>query len=176
MVSKATRKSLGGGKRWRRRSGRKISGRSWRGPAGGALIGCSLEVRPNSYDHMRQSIVRARQFAGQRVKVKLPMWDFALHRDDGTGVRLHPHWGDRKVEALPLVPHADTVRPPTAGLGGSDGSGTFRWYKDLGVERKVKFDAAREKERPTPSQGPRSSGAAASSTRPSASAAAGGKQ
>ena len=130
----------------------------------GALIGCSLEVRPNSYDHMRQSTVRARQFAGQRVKVKLPMWDFVLHRDDGTGVRLHPHWGDRKVEALPLVPHADTVSPPAAGLGGTDGRGTFRKYKDLGVERKVKFDAAREKGRPTPSQGPRSSGAAAPST------------
>ena len=115
---------------------------------------------------MRQSAV---QRAGQRVKVKLPMWDFALHRDDGTGVRLHPHWGDRKVEALPLVPRADFARPPAAGLGGSEGPGTCRKYKDLGVERRVKFDAAREKGRPTPPQGPRSSGAAAPSTGASAS-------
>ena len=126
----------------------------------GALIGCSLEVRPNSYDHMRQN---ASLSAGQRQKVKLPMWDFALHRDDGTGVRLRPHWSDRKVAALDLVPRADTVKPPRAGLGGSDGRGTFRWYKDLGVQRTLQFDAAREKGRPTPSQGPRSSGAAASS-------------
>eukprot|EP00959_Pyramimonas_sp_CCMP1952_P176140 3680727-Pyramimonas_sp.AAC.1 len=57
------------------------------GPHGsGALVGCSLEIRPNSYDHKRRSVLRAAQFAGQRVKVKLPMWDFALHRDDGTAV------------------------------------------------------------------------------------------
>eukprot|EP00959_Pyramimonas_sp_CCMP1952_P372184 7793646-Pyramimonas_sp.AAC.1 len=44
LVSEATRKSLAGGKRWWRRSGRKMPGRSWGGArSSGALIGCPLE-------------------------------------------------------------------------------------------------------------------------------------
>ncbi len=121
----------------------------------GALIGCSLEVRPNSYDHTRKKTVHASEFAGQRVRVKLPMWDFVLHRDDGTGIRLHPRWGDRKVTAFAFSPRADTAKPPRTGLDGS---------LDLGVERALWFDAARETGRPTPSQRPRSSGAAASNS------------
>ena len=101
--------------------------------------------------------------------MKLPMWDFALHRDDGTGVRLHPHWSDRKVDAFDLLPHADTVQPPKAGLGQSDGAGTFRHYAGLGVQRKYRFDASKEK------QGSAwfgSRGASASSTAVSASTVA----
>ena len=113
------------------------------GPRGdAALVGCSLEVRPNSYDHARSHAL-AKQ---QRVETKLPMWDFVLHRDDGTGVRLHPNWGNRKVIAFAFSPHADTVKSPIAGLGQSDGRGTFRYYGKLGVQRTYHFDAAKEKQ------------------------------
>ena len=130
----------------------------------GFLMGCSLELRPNSYDHFRSHAL-AKRLGPKKVTVKLPMWDFVLHRDDGTGVRLHPHWSDRKVDAFDLLPHADTVQPPKAGLGQSDGAGTFRHYAGLGVQRKYRFDASKEK------QGSAwfgSSGASASSTAVSA--------
>ena len=117
----------------------------------GALVGCSLEVRPNSYDHKRRATVQA-----TKVNIKLPVWDFVLRRDDGTGVRLHPNWGDRKVSALDLAPHADTVEPPRKGIGRSDGPGTFRNYKDLGVQRTYRFDAAKEK--PRQQEGPAAAG------------------
>ena len=130
----------------------------------GFLMGCSLELRPNSYDHFRSHAL-AKRLGPKKVTVQLPMWDFVLHRDDGTGVRLHPHWSDRKVDAFDLLPHADTVQPPKAGLGQSDGAGTFRHYAGLGVQRKYRFDASKEK------QGSAwfgSSGASASSTAVSA--------
>eukprot|EP00959_Pyramimonas_sp_CCMP1952_P364758 7638568-Pyramimonas_sp.AAC.1 len=78
-------------------------------------------MRPNSYDHMRQQSLPVSQVANQELNVMLPMWDFALHHDDGTGARLHPHWGERKVGALALLPRADTVQLLAAGLGGKDG-------------------------------------------------------
>ena len=98
----------------------------------GALIGCSLEIRPNSYDHMRQKSMQLSQFAGQRVKVKLPMWDFALHRDDGTGVRLHPHWSNRKVAALaPSCPTRTRCSHRARAWAGATGqersAGTRNW-------------------------------------------------
>ena len=134
----------------------------------GFLMGCSLELRPNSYDHFRSHAL-AKRLGPAKVTVKLPMWDFVLHRDDGTGVRLHPHWSDRKVDAFDLLPHADTVQPPKAGLGQSDGAGTFRHYAGLGVQCKYRFDASKEK------QGSAwfgSRGASASSTAVSASTVA----
>ena len=103
------------------------------------------------------------------------MWDFVLHRDDGTGVRLHPNWSNRKVAAFALSPHADTVQSPKAGLGQSDGRGTFRYYADLGVERTFHFDCPKEKQGSMwfrSSEWVRSRGASASSTGASASTAA----
>ena len=134
----------------------------------GVLMGCSLELRPNSYDHFRSHAL-AKRLGPAKVTVKLPMWDFVLHRDDGTGVRLHPHWSDRKVDAFDLLPHAETVQPPKAGLGQSDGAGTCRHYAGLGVQCKYRFDASKEK------QGSAwfgSRGASASSTAVSASTVA----
>eukprot|EP00959_Pyramimonas_sp_CCMP1952_P416035 8716584-Pyramimonas_sp.AAC.1 len=49
--------------------------------------------------------------------------------------------------------------PPNAGLGQSDGPGTFRYCASVGVERRFRFDATKEKRRSTQSRGPRNSGA-----------------
>ena len=50
------------------------------------LVGCEFAPRPNSYDHLRH---KARKEAGAGNQM-LPMWDFVVHREDGTGLRLHP--------------------------------------------------------------------------------------
>ena len=86
---------------------------------------------------------------------KLPVWDFVLHREDGTAMRLHPQWsplpgpdGKKKkarpeVEAFGLDGHAEPVAPPAAGFGRSDGRGTYRHFLTLGFEKKLKFDGAK---------------------------------
>ena len=70
-----------------------------------------------------------------------------LHRVDGTGIRLHPGWSNNKVNAYDVEGHAQEVVPPLAGLGGSDGRGTYRWYKEVGKSNQLRFDGAK---RPNP--------------------------
>ena len=91
------------------------------------LVGCSFEVRPNSY-----------VWDGQ-PKVKLPVWDFVLRREDGTGIRLHPSWTKPKVESYNIEGHAEPVEPPRPDMGRSDGKGTFRKYKHLGNKQYLRF-------------------------------------
>ena len=76
---------------------------------------------------------------------RLPVWDFVLHRDDGSGIRLHPHWshpGGRpnpKIETFDMDGHDEPVEVPRAGYGGSDGHGTFRWQLNLGNQGTLRF-------------------------------------
>ena len=68
-----------------------IDGRS------GGLVACTFAIRPNSYDHKRSYMLW--QTTGKSPNTLLPVWDFVLHRDDGTGIRLHPQYsppGKRK--------------------------------------------------------------------------------
>ena len=89
------------------------------GPDGrsGGLIGCSFLVRPNSYDHSRHHQRKDATQRGLRVAngTKLPVWDFVLHRVDGTGIRLHPGWSNNKVGAYDVEGHGQEVEPPWAG-------------------------------------------------------------
>ena len=101
------------------------------------LIGCELAVRPNSYDHIRQARLRQK---GQATTEIVPMWDFVLHRDDGTGVRVHPRRTTKDMEVCEVWGHLSQVQTPWNGLGRSDGRGTYRWYKNIGVSKKVRFD------------------------------------
>ena len=130
------------------------------------LIGCSVQSRPNTYDHKRHHALVAEK---KQQNKKLAIWDFVLHREDGSAIRLHPNWSNTKVETIALESHADEVEPPVAGLGKSDGRGTYKKYKTLGASGQVKFDANKrfgdktgQKTKP-PLQQP---GAASSSTAP----------
>ena len=75
---------------------------------------------------------------------KLPVWDFVFHRDDGTGIRVHPNWSNSKIETYNMVGHRDPVEPPMRGLGKSDGPGTYKHYKDLGNQRTLHFDCKKK--------------------------------
>ena len=95
-----------------------------------ALTGCSLEIRAGSYDHARHH-ANVKEKPGERQRVKFPVWDFVLHRNDGSAVRLHPAWSNRKVPAWEAIPHKGEVQPPPKGLGKSKGRGTFRFYAEM---------------------------------------------
>jgi hypothetical protein len=108
------------------------------------LTGCSFCVRPNSYDHMRHAAAVA---AGTQEgpTVTKPMWDFVIHRSDGTGIRLHPNWSNTKVMTFEVAGHAAPVQPPRGGLGGTDGPGTFRRYREIANQQTLRFQATRRK-------------------------------
>ena len=76
---------------------------------------------------------------------KLPYWDYVVHREDGSGIRLHPEWSKPSVETFEELGHAEALAvvtvPPRRGLGRSDGPGTYKKYKDIGITEKMRFDA-----------------------------------
>ena len=107
----------------------------------GGLTGCYFAQRPNSYDHKKHNQLGK---AGMPKKdKKLLVWDFVLVRADGTGLRLHPQWSNNEVETYAVEGHAEEVEPPAHGLGESDGPGTYRRFKDMGTQRKLRFDGAK---------------------------------
>ena len=46
-------------------------------------------------------------------------------------IRLHPNYSNTKVDVVEA--QLTEVQPPANGEGGSDGRGTFKTYKELGV-------------------------------------------
>ena len=106
----------------------------------GGVVGCSFSVRANSYDHKRQHMLRE---VGRPIATKLPIWDFVVHRADGSGIRLHPEWSKPKVESFEAEGFQSEVAAPKAGLGKSDGRGTYSLYKTMGNDRTLRFDAQR---------------------------------
>ena len=110
------------------------------GPSGrsGGLVGCRFEQRLNSYDHKRHHALKS---AGQKIQTKLRCWDFVVLRADGSAMRIHPQWSSTKIDVFYLDGHDHDVEPPASGLGESSGRGTYRRYKELGVQGVVRFDA-----------------------------------
>ena len=109
------------------------------------LVGCSLAIRPGSYDHKRHNMLIE---TATNSKQRLPCWDFVLHRADGSGIRLHPPYRGNVVEAIEEPGHAEALAvvtvPPRRGLGRSDGPGTYKKYKDIGLTEKMRFDASKK--------------------------------
>ena len=103
------------------------------GPEGrsGGLLKCTLTRRPGSYDHKRQ--VQTRH--GER----LPVWDFVLWRADGSSVRMHPNWKGIKVECAEGDVQQQEAPTPDAGLGMTDGPGTFRRMTTWTESRVLRF-------------------------------------
>ena len=107
------------------------------------LLGCYFAPRPNSYDHKRRA--KLRQEGRPMQDVRLPVWDFVIEREDGTGVRLHPQRSTPKVETFELEGPAEPVVPPTQGHGGSWGRGTYKYYKKIQTRACLKFDTIKGK-------------------------------
>ena len=65
-------------------------------------------------------------------------WDFILRRSDGTAVRLHPEWSTHNIRTFAVEGHEET-QIPRKGLGMSDGPGTYKHFKTVGQERKLRL-------------------------------------
>ena len=111
----------------------------------GGLVGCSFAIRPGSYDHKRHNMLIK---TATNSEQKLPIWDFVVHREDGAGIRLHPQWKGTVVETIEELGHAEAsvvvTVPPRRGLGRSDGPGTYKKYKDIGITEKMRFDSSKK--------------------------------
>ena len=105
------------------------------------LTGCSFVIRPNSYDHQRHHMMKVT--TGNPGTTKLPHWDFVVCRADGSAIRLHPEWSKPHVASFESEGHTEEVTPPRAGLGRSDGRGTYRHYKTVGCAQKLRFDGGK---------------------------------
>ena len=107
----------------------------------GGLIRCELLPRPGfRYDHKRHHQLKDAGRAERNTQLRV--WDFVLTRDDGSGLRLHPQWSSTKVETY-AVEGGEGLQVPRAGLGESDGPGTYRRYKEAGNQRSLRFDATK---------------------------------
>ena len=101
------------------------------------LIACEFRPRTNSYDHKRHHEKRT---AGKPEEdAQLRVWDFVLIRSDQSAVRHHPQWSTTKVETYAVEGHGAPVEIPRNGLGKSDGAGTYKYYRQVGCQRTLKF-------------------------------------
>ena len=105
-------------------------------------------VRSMRWAPARAKQVQAGEAAGRgevQQMLKKPVWDFVLFRTDGSGLRMHPSWSERKVVCWPVEAHACRVEPPPAGLGRSAGRGTFRAYAFMDCKLELRFDYRKDK-------------------------------
>jgi len=110
------------------------------GCSSGGVTRCEFSMRRYSYAHLQHLIALENDAP---IEERMPEYDFVLHRGNGTAIRLHPQWSNTKFSCYALACHASEVPIPRDGLGTSEGPGTVRWYKNLDVQREVKFDATK---------------------------------
>ena len=114
------------------------------GPDGtsGGLTHCSFSERPNSYDHPEHNRLMK---AGVKPasQSRRSIWDFVLHREDGTSIRLHPEWKGTKVPTFDGCGHKEPVPLPKEGPGGTNGRGTFKSYKQGSNKHTLHFDMSK---------------------------------
>jgi hypothetical protein len=102
------------------------------------IVGCSLQ-RTNAYDHCRQ-------VAGSSTAVAACFqWHFVVELSDGSCASLHPAWSSVNV-SLNWAAATDIMddEVPAAGVGMSDGHGTFTYFKNKHVYTKLKFDKSKK--------------------------------
>ena len=110
--------------------------------ASAGLTHCSFSERPNSYCHKEHNrLTKAGVKPASQTLRRI--WDFVLHREDGTSIRLHPDWKGTKVGTFDGCGHMEPVPLPKAGPGGTDGRGTFKYYKQGSNKHTLRFDMSK---------------------------------
>ena len=102
------------------------------------VIGCSIMVRPNSYDHTMA--VQESAEAQQNREDTLQVYDFIITRWDGSKIRLHPQRIKPDVETFSGEGPTNKFLYPKMGHGKSDGPGTAQHFVKTQAQRKLKFD------------------------------------
>ena len=102
--------------------------------------GVPFAVRPHSYDHGRSHMLKE---TSRAPSVRLPIWDFVVHRADGASIRLRLEWSKPRCTSFAAEGHGEVVQAPRAGLGRSDGRGAFDRYKIIANQETLHFAARR---------------------------------
>jgi len=105
------------------------------------LVSCYVAPMPSSYDHKRRK--KLKDEGRPLLDVRLPEWDFAIKRQGGAGLRLHPQRSTVKVETFETEGPVDPVEPPPQGSGCSSGRGAYRYYKNVQTKEMLRFDPAK---------------------------------
>jgi len=106
------------------------------------IVCCRLQ-RKESYDHARHVTARRARRA-QRNGPQMAVWNFYLERDDGSFCSLHPGYSNNKVAYKEGQDDGGPVALPRTGLGGSNGRGTYKFYKMQGVDKMLRFDGTKK--------------------------------
>ena len=101
------------------------------------FVSCRLQ-RTDVYDHKRHhaSVLLAPGGGAGMLFV----WDFVLVCEDGRQVFLHPNYSNTEIECYTGEPEQDHELP-RGGLGGTNGPGTFLYFKNKNVQATLRFNA-----------------------------------
>ena len=108
---------------------------------------CSLLGYPSS--DMATDRKNRDNMGGRAPAFSEKMFDFAIWRSDGSLVTLHPDFTKTKVRLKKGYPKPDNELPDS-GIGGTSGKKTFQRLLMKGVDRLLKFDAAKCMPNPQP--------------------------
>ena len=115
------------------------------GGSSGGLLACSVSRRPNSYGHkMCHAANEGQQPPTPAAKAgeHQAEYDFVVERADGSAVRFHPDWCNKKFPIYSVNPHAAPVSAPPR-YGGTCGPGTYKGHKKMDKSKDGVFDAQR---------------------------------
>ena len=97
------------------------------------LIGCYL-AKTDRYDHKRHHALGNDE--------TYHIWDFVLSRNNGTRICLHPDFSSTKITSYQGDAPSDH-EVPASGKGGTSGPGTYKYFKNKGNQKTLRFDARR---------------------------------
>ena len=110
---------------------------------GGGVVTIPCEPWPDSYDHKRHHAHKEGQ--GPALDGQAPIWDFVVTQRNGTRVRFHPQQTTSKVKVVYVRDGGVAPpEPPAAGLGESEGPGTYKHYKEASYPQAPRVPAPRD--------------------------------
>jgi hypothetical protein len=122
-----------------------VEGDQQNGARSRGLVSCEL-VQMDRYDHKRHH-------KDPSMEGDLKVWDFVLFRNDGSCIALHPEYRSKKIACTRGMPVTD-LEIPKHGRGGSDGEGTFKYFKNRQADTQLRFAASKEACAPAPQSRP----------------------
>ena len=98
------------------------------------FVSCRSQ-KTDRYDNKRHHALKAERAS---MTDMLYIWDFVVVRVDGTEVFFHPNYSETKLPSYTGVPLQD-YEFPESGLGGTNGRGAFKYFRDKKTEATLRF-------------------------------------
>ena len=101
------------------------------------VVRCEFAPRRNSYDDPTSRMLVQ---AGRPPTTLLRIWDFKIHREDGSAICLHPEWQKTKVPIFSAEGFETQDPTPPQGFGQSAGRGSFQANVRRNTQGNLRFD------------------------------------